>query len=246
MKQCQLITCDKLKLFLKNKQQSIMYHVIRAEHNFRIKENKEIEYRQDFLKLTQEVYSEEEFTKKGGYDKLPELLAYNLRGIVYDVLETVKRVNLDSVNLKVGSDIYTDIQQAIDHIDGLEFSGKYYNVNDVWSASYSIILEGLETNYLKIYGVEGNNTTVTAKIEDLHYNMTTSALGKFTDVGLYFCVEIGTSENPLYISVNIEAPWRNNIDKEFFEDPTYLIRLKLIDEPHTLGININYAPKTTL
>ena len=246
MKQCQLITCDKLKLFLKNKQQSIMYHVIRADHNFRIKANKEIEYRRDWLRLTQEAYSEEEFTKKGGYDKLPELLAYNLRGIVYDVLETVKRVNLDSVNLKVGSDIYTDKAQAIDTINGLEFRGQYYNVNDVWSATYSVILEGLETNYLKIYGVEGNNTTVTAKIEDLHYNMTNSALGKFTDVGLHFCVEIGTSENPLYVSVDIEAPLRNNIDKDFFEVPTYIVRLKLIDEPHVLGININYAPKTTL
>lgn len=246
MKQCQLITCDKLKLFLKNKQQGIMYHVIRAEHVFKIKEDKEIEYSNDLLNLTQEAYSEEEFTKKGGYDKLPETLSYALRGIVQIILKTIKRVNLDSVKLKVGSDIYTDKQQALDHINGLEFRGQYYNVNDVWSASYSVNLEGLETNYLKIYGVEGNNTTVTAKIEDLHYNMTTSALGKFTDVGLHFCVEIGTSENPLYVSVDIEAPWRNNIDKEFFEDTTYWIRLKLIDEPHTLGININYAPKTTL
>lgn len=223
-----------------------MYHVIRADHNFRIKANKEIEYRLDWLRLTQEAYSEEEFTKKGGYDKLPETLAYALRGIVQIILKIIKRVNLDSVKLKVGSDIYTDKQQAIDRINGLEFHGQYYNVNDVWSASYSVILEGLETNYIKIYGVEGNNTTVTAKIEDLHYNMTTSALGKFTDVGLHFCVEIGTSENPLYISVSIEAPWRNNIDKEFFEDPTYIVDLQLIDEPHPLGITVNYAPKTTL
>lgn len=223
-----------------------MYHVIRAEHVFKIKEDKEIEYSNDLLNLTQEAYSEEEFTKKGGYDKLPETLSYALRGIVQIILKTIKRVNLDSVKLKVDSDVYTDKQQAIDRINGLEFRGQYYNVNDVWSASYSIILEGLETNYLKIYGVEGNNVTTKAKVEDLHYNMTTSALGKFTDVGLHFCVEIGTSENPLYVSVDIEAPWRNNIDKEFFEDPTYWIRLKLIDEPHTLGININYAPKTTL
>lgn len=246
MKQCQLITCDKLKLFLKNKQQCIMYHVIRAEHNFRIKANKEIEYRQDFLHLTQETYSEEEFTKKGGYDKLPETLSYALRGIVQIILKTIKRVNLDSVKLKVDSDVYTDKQQAIDRINGLEFRGQYYNVNDVWSASYSIILEGLETNYLKIYGVEGNNTAIPVKIEDLHYNMTTSAIGKFNEVGLAFCIEIGTSENPLYISVSIEAPWRNNIDKDFFEDPTYIVDLQLIDEPHPLGITVNYAPKTTL
>ena len=223
-----------------------MYHVIRAEHNFRIKANKEIEYRRDWLHLTQEAYSEEEFTKKGGYDKLPETLAYALRGIIQIVLKIIKRVNLDSVKLKVGSEIYTDKQQALDCINGLEFYGQYYNVNDVWSASYSIILEGLERNYLKIYGVEGNNATVTAKIEDLHYNMSTSALGKFTDVGLRFCVEIGTQENPLYISVSIEAPWRNNIDKDFFEDPTYIVDLQLIDEPHPLGITVNYAPKTTL
>ena len=67
-----------------------MYHVIRADHNFRIKENKEIEYRQDFLNLTQETYSEEEFTKKGGYNKLPETLAYALRGIVQIILKTIK------------------------------------------------------------------------------------------------------------------------------------------------------------
>lgn len=223
-----------------------MYHVIRADHNFRIKASKEIEYRQDWLRLTQEAYSEEDFTKKGGYDKLPENLAYNLRGIIQIVLKIIKRVNLDSVKLKVGSDIYTDKAQAIDVINGLEFRGQYYNANDVWSATYSVNLEGLETNYLKIYGVEGNNTTVTAKIEDLHYNMTTSALGKFTDVGLHFCVEIGTSENPLYVSVSIEAPWRNNIDKDFFEDPTYIVDLQLIDEPFAIGVNCNYAPKTTL
>lgn len=246
MKQCQLITCDKLKLFLKNKQQSIMYHVIRADHNFRIKANKEIEYRRDWLRLTQEAYSEEEFTKKGGYDKLPETLTYALRGIVQIILKTIKRVNLDSVKLKVGSDIYTDKAQAIDVINGLEFRGQYYNVNDVWSATYSVILEGLETNYIKIYGAEGNNTAIPVKIEDLHYNMSTSAIGKFNEVGLAFCIEIGTSENPLYISVSIEAPWRNNIDKDFFEDPTYIVDLQLIDKPHPLGITVNYAPKTTL
>jgi len=41
-----------------------MYHVIRAEHVFKIKEDKEIEYSNDLLNLTQEAYSEEEFTKK--------------------------------------------------------------------------------------------------------------------------------------------------------------------------------------
>lgn len=246
MKKCQLITCDKLKLFLKNKQQCIMYHVIRAEHIFKIKEDKEIEYRNDLLNLTQEAYSEEEFAKKGGYDKLPETLTYALRGIVQIILKTIKRVNLDSVKLKIGSDVYTDKQQAIDHINGLELRGQYYNFDDVWSASYSIILEGLETNYLKIYGVEGNNVTTKAKVEDLHYNVTTSAVSKFNEVGLILCVEIGTQENPLYVSVDIRPPWRNNIDKEFFEDPTYLIRLKLIDEPFAIGVNCNYAPKTTL
>lgn len=246
MKQCQLITCDKLKLFLKNKQQSIMYHVIRAEHVFKIKEDKEIEYRNDLLNLTQEAYSEEEFTKKGGYDKLPETLSYALRGIVQIILKTIKRVNLDSVKLKIGSDVYTDKQQAIDRINGLEFRGQYYNFDDVLSASYSIILEGLETNYLKIYGVEGNNVTTKAKVEDLHYNVTTSAVGKFNEVGLRLCVEIGTQENPLYVSVDIRPPWRNNIDKDFFEDPTYWIKLKLIDEPFAIGVNCNYAPKTTL
>ena len=223
-----------------------MYHVIRAEHVFKIKEDKEIEYSNDLLILTQEAYSEEEFTKKGGYDKLPETLSYALRGIVQIILKTIKRVNLDSVKLKVDSDVYTDKQQAIDRINGLEFRGQYYNVNDVWSASYSIILEGLETNYLKIYGVEGNNVTTTAKIEDLRYNVTSSAIGKFNEVGLRLCVEIGTQENPLYVSVDIRPPWRNNIDKDFFEDPTYWIRLKLIDEPFAIGVNCNYAPKTTL
>ena len=76
--------------------------------------------------------------------------------------------------------------------------------------------------------------------------MSYSAIGKFNEVGLAFCIEIGTSENPLYISVSIEAPWRNNIDKDFFEDPTYIVDLQLIDEPHPLGITVNYAPKTTL
>ena len=110
-----------------------MYHVIRAEHVFKIKEDKEIEYSNDLLNLTQEAYSEEEFTKKGGYDKLPETLSYALRGIVQIILKTIKRVNLDSVKLKVDSDVYTDKQQAIDSINGLEFRGQYYNVNDVWS-----------------------------------------------------------------------------------------------------------------
>lgn len=201
-----------------------MIHLLRAEHTYHLTDEDDLNYDNAFIGLNQECYEIDSHIIK----KYNPYMEYDLRTLIEKIKNSISNVTLDSINATLYGENLTDKQDIITRIYS-QISRGNNSSNDTLNATYTIHFKNLEQNDIKIYGLESNNYTFNVK--NFTYNTSNSSLYLPQKIHIGFCVELTIDFKTVYLNVYFQHYTQENIDVDFFNNISYDIKLKLVDNP---------------